>query len=374
MPGHPHLAWVRGYSQRGVGSLPNTQTALYRMSDLISKGYMSAEAGRGLLTECGLVDLVWEITWAEDYETPDADLQDRIGNVEGYAIFVHGWTGNHTIWEDMPGMVVTGNRRLVSIAVDHNGFGESVFIDQTPSLESCNPPAAIKTIERWIELLKLRRQPGDPTPKVINFIGHSMGGAMLFYLNPMNWRFGEETRLALAPALLLNDTLHKAFFTALGVGIGLVDRFRIFAPVEKLVEPRMVEAVCEGGSEYIKQAHTRQYGMTPRGITAATFEAMGLLNNWEIPRKWDLFRVMLGHKDVLVGLVPMMDMLSEMEFPAGNVRVVAGSHYMFSVGRQTALQHSQNRELAVQDILDLHRKALDQQKTGKLVGGSRGFG
>ncbi len=374
MPGFPHLAWVRGYSQRGVGSLPNTQTALYRMSDLVSKGYMSAEVGRGLLADCGLVDLVWEITWAEDYETPDADLPDRMGNVEGYTIFIHGWTGNHTIWEEMPGMVVSGNRRVVSITVDHNGFGESVFVDQTPSRESCNPPAAIKTIEKLIDVLKLRRQPGDPTPKVMNFVGHSMGGAMLFYLDPMNWRHGEETRLALAPALLLNDNIHKAFFTALGVGIGLVDRLRILTPVERLISPRMVDAVCDGGSDFIKQAHTRQYGMTPRGITASTFEAMGLLNNWEIPRKWDLFRVMLGHKDVLVGLLPMMDMLSEMEFPAGNVRVVAGSHYMFSVGRQTALQHSQNRELVVQDILDLHRRALDQQKTGKLVGGSRGFG
>jgi hypothetical protein len=274
----------------------------------------------------------------------------------------------------MPAMVVTGNRRLVAISLDHNGFGGSVFIDATPSVESCNPPAAMRTIERWLEVVKLRRQPGERDPKVINLVGHSMGGAMLFYLNPMNWRYGEETRLALAPALLLNDTLHKAFFTALGVGIGLVDRLRILTPVERLIQPRMVDAVCEGSSDFVKQAHTEQYNQTPRGITAATFEAMGLLNNREIPRTWDLFRIMLGHKDVLVGLIPMMDMLSEMEFPAGNVRVVAGSHYMFSVGRQTALQHSQNRELVVQDILDLHQRALGRQKSGKLVGGRAGFG
>jgi pimeloyl-ACP methyl ester carboxylesterase len=374
MPGYPHLAWLRGYSQRGPGPLTNTQTALYRMTDLLNKGFVHPDAGRGLLLECGLVDLVWEITWAEDYETPDDDLQERIGNVDGYTIFIHGWTGNHTVWEEMPGMVVLGNHRLVSITVDHNGFGESVFVDSSPSLESCNPPTAMKSIEKWIDLLKIRRQPGDTNLRVINFVGHSMGGAMLFYLNPMNWRIGEETRLALSPALLLNDTLHKAFFTALGVGIGLVDRLRFLTPVERLIEPRMVDAVCEGGSDFIKQAHAQQYSATPRGTTAATFGAMGLLNNWEIPRKWDLFRVMLGHKDVLVGLLPMMDMLSEMEFPAANVRVVAGSHYMFSVGRQTALQHSQNRDLVVQDILDLHRRALDQQKTGKLVGGRAGFG
>jgi pimeloyl-ACP methyl ester carboxylesterase len=369
-----NLAWVQGYSERGAGPLPNTQTALYRLSDLIQKGLIEGAQGRALLMECGLVDLAWRVTWAEDYATPDNELQASIGNVEGYVIFIHGWTGNHSIWEEAPAMVVNSHRRLVAITIDHNGFGVSRFVDETPSLESCNPPAAMKTIEKWVELLRIRRQPGDPGQKVINFVGHSMGGAALFYLNPMSWRVGEETRLALAPALLLNDNLHKAFFTAMGIGIGLVDRFRIFEHVERLIQPRMVDAVCEGGSDFIREAHTAQYNQTPRGITAATFEAMGLLNNWEIPRKWDLFRVMLGHKDVLVGLLPMMDMLSEMEFPAAHVRVVAGSHYMFSVGRATALQHSQNRDLVVNDIIELHRLALDQQKTGKVVGGSRGFG
>jgi hypothetical protein len=79
----------------------------------------------------------------------------------------------------------------------------------------------------------------------------------------------------------------------------------------------------------------------------------------------------LGHKDTLVGLLPMMDMLSEMEMPAGHIRVVAGSHYMFSVGTDTVFQHAQNRDLAVQDILALHDRALDMQKSGK---GRVGFG
>ncbi|MCA9914309.1 MAG: hypothetical protein KC496_13230, partial [Anaerolineae bacterium] len=82
------------------------------------------------------------------------------------------------------------------------------------------------------------------------------------------------------------------------------------------------------------------------------------------------------HRDALVGLSSMMDLLSLMEVPAGNVRVVAGSHYMFSVGQDTAFQHAQNRDLALQDILNLHSQALTLQKTGQWVGGdgSRGFG
>src|SRR5262249_3014328 len=139
-------------------------------------------------------------------------------------------------------------------------------------------------------------------------------------------------------------------------------------------KPNMVQALCEGSSQFVKQAHTKQYDETPRGTTAATFRAMGLLSDWEIPHKWDTFRVMLGHKDPLVGLNPMMDMLSVMEVPAGDVRVGAGTHYMFSVGQDTAFQHAQNRELALEDILALHAIALDQQKSGATTGGSRFFG
>lgn len=368
------LTWALGYSQRAPGPVHNTQTAFYRMTDLIKKNAFDASVARNVLLDSGLMDMVWEVTWAEDFDTPDEYLEERLHDVEGYVIFIHGWTGNHTIWEELPGMIVKANRRLVAISVDHNGFGESRFVEETPRLDACCPPSAMATMDRWVNALKLRRQPGDPNRKVLNFVGHSMGGAALFYLNPMRWDYGEETRYAVAPALLLNDTVHKAFFNAMGLGISLVDKLRIFEPVENFIRPNMVEAVCEGSSEFVKEIHTRQYGETPRGTTAATFRAMGLLQNWEIARRWDTFRVILGHKDSLVGLTPMMDMLSAMEVPAGNVRVVAGSHYMFSVGRETAFQHAQNRELVLNDILELHDCAYDMQKTGQRTGGSRGFG
>lgn len=366
------LTWARGFSQREPGTLPNTHTAFYKMSDLIAKGLVDSNMGRGMLHDSRLMDMVWRVTWAEDFEVPDDELTGRFFDADGFVIFIHGWTGNHTIWEEMPEMVVRGNRRLVAISVDHNGFGDSRFVEENPSLEHCCPPSAMSTMERWISALKLRRQPGDPNRKVINFVGHSMGGAALFYLNPINWDMGEETRYAIAPALLLNDTLHRAFFNTMGIGISIVDKLRIFETVENLIKPNMVNAVCEGSSDYVRQAHTLQYDQTPRATTSATFRAMGMLQNWEIAHKWDLFRTMLGHKDTLVGLVPMMDLLSGLEVPAGNIRVVAGSHYMFSVGPDTAFQHAQNRELAVNDILDLHDRALQLQKTGK--GGSRGFG
>jgi pimeloyl-ACP methyl ester carboxylesterase len=371
----PTLPWVTGYLKREPGRIDNTYTADYSLVDLIRKGLVDAEDADRMLGESGLEDFFWQLTWPEDYETPDEYLSDRIINVQGYCIFVHGWTGNHKIWEDLPGLTVMANRRLVAISVDHNGFGKSVFREHSPALEACNPPAAMKVLEDWVDVLKIRRQPGQPQRKVLNFIGHSMGGATLFYMDPMKWAFGETTRYALAPALLLEDDQHRRFYTALGTGIGILQRIPALEFVERLVKPTVVNRLTAGSSVYVKEVHTAQYNDTPRGITGATFVAMGRLQNTEIAHNWDLFRVMLGHRDPLVGLTAMMDLLGKLEVPAGNVRVVPGTHYMFSIGNETptnAYQHAQNRELVVQDILGLNERAYKMQTQGQLVGGDKG--
>jgi hypothetical protein len=107
------MSWFNGYSRREPGETENTFSATYRMVDLIDKGYVDAEEGRAFLEEAGLNDFLWEVTWPEDFETPDEMLENRLRDVQGYAIFIHGWTGNHSIWEELPGLVVSANRRLV---------------------------------------------------------------------------------------------------------------------------------------------------------------------------------------------------------------------------------------------------------------------
>lgn len=365
------LEWTRGYSYRTPGIIPNTYTATYHMTTLIKRELVDPSAGRAMLDECGLAEFKWQVTWPEDYPTPDEDLSDRISNVQGYAVFVHGWTGNHKIWEELPGMVCMANRRMVSISVDHNGFGESIFTSHTPELAMCNPPAAMRAMERWLEVVKLRRQPGDTQLKVVNLIGHSMGGAMLFYANPLHWREGELTRYALAPALLLEAEQGRRFFTTLGVGISILQRAKFLEFVERFIKPSMLRNLSAGASERVKEIHNRQYNETPRGITGATFMAMGLLNDFEIPRNWEFFRVMLGHRDPLVDLTDMLDLLCKLEFPASHTRVVAGTHYMFSIGGESsynAFQHVQARDLVVEDILYLQEHALKLQRTGRRVG------
>jgi pimeloyl-ACP methyl ester carboxylesterase len=361
------IEWARGYVSRAAGDLPNTYTALYSMKKLLAEGYINKRDENGLLLDANLSDFWWEVTWTEDFETPDEDLPARFAEAQGYAIFIHGWTGNHTIFEALPGMVVTENRRLIAISVDHNGFGKSSFLAE-PAIERCNPPAAMYTLERWIDAIKIRRQRGDSNPRTINLIGHSMGGATLFYANPIKWNFGELTRYSLAPALLLEDEIKQAFYSTLGLAIELVNRIPAFELIERAIKPRIISTLCAGASDYIKQAHDNQYRETPRGTTAATLTAMGVLRDWEIPRNFDLMRVMLSHRDALVGLTPMIDLVCTLEFPSANVRVVPGSHYMFSVGRDSAFQHAQNRDLVIEDILMLHNRAYEMQKSGRKVG------
>jgi pimeloyl-ACP methyl ester carboxylesterase len=366
----PH-SWVMGYRARKNGLVGNTYTAEYSMLDLIHKGFITKSEGTDFLARARLNDFCWEMTWPEDFETPDELLETVMKNAHGFVVFVHGWTGNHLIWENLPGMVVTGNRQLVAFTLDHNGFGHSIFNDHTPELDTCNPPAAMNTLQHWINLMNLRRQPGQPMSKVINLVGHSMGGATLFYLNPIHWNYGEVTRYALAPALLLEDELYRTFFTTLGIGISILERLPRLEVFERLIKPTMVRSLCEGASEFVKNTHSCQYDETPRGITGATFMAMGRLKNREIAHTWETFKVMLGHKDRLVGLTGMLDLLAKLEFPVGHIRVVPGSHYMFSVGTETPLNafiHAQARELVVEDILGLHQQALNMQRKGQKIG------
>lgn len=371
LPGNQHLNWVSGYTQRGKGRVGDTYILDYHLKKLIAEGWIDREAGMQLLQDAGLEDFHFQITFPEDFDMPDDMLVDRIANTQGYVIFVHGWTGNALIWEDLPGMLTLTNRQLVAISVDHNGFGDSTFADKTPELDTCNPPACMKTLEQWIDLMRLRRQIGEPRIKVITFVGHSMGGATLFYSDPLKWRYGECTRLALAPALLLEDEIHRLFYTTLGLGIGILQYLPALQVLERFIKPEMLNTLVAGATENVKQLHSAQYSRTPRGVTGATFMAMGRLSNYEIARDFSLMRVMLGHRDPLVGLTAMMDLLGKLEFPAANIHVVPGTHYMFSVGRETPMNaylHAQNRELVIEDILELHDQAVKMQKKGKWVG------
>ncbi len=361
-----HVGWAAGYSEwsRAAGAVPNTQTAHYSLRNLAERGLLDRSDVNRMLLDSKLYDFHWNMTWADDHATTDEELSGKLGAVDGYVVFLHGWTGSSAIWEDLPGMVAAKNPRLVSLAVDHNGFGETCFAEAMPDFAHCSPIAAMRAIERWIDLLGLRRQRGDPRPKTVSLVGHSMGGAALFFAEEANWRLGELTRLAIAPALLLHDEVHRAFYTTLGLGIGLVGRLQFLETIEGIVSPRILEVLTAGASDAVVQEHHRIYESTPRSVTARTFAAMGTIKRHPHSLAWDHMRVILGHRDLLVGLIPMMDLLEELNFRVDQVRVVMGTHYLFSLGNEMRKVHEQNRQLVLDDILMLHEQGLQRQRSG----------
>jgi pimeloyl-ACP methyl ester carboxylesterase len=357
--------WLTAYRIRDEGPLTGTQSATYSLNEVAAKGFLSRDDIAGLLVDAQLRDFVWRVTWSDDRFTPDDQIDDQVLDADGYVIFIHGWTGTRDIWEDMPALVVQRNPRLVAITVDHNGFGESSFIDPMPDFDICNPIAAMKVIERWLEMLKPRRQPGDPRLKTINYVGHSMGGAALFFVDESQYRLGEQTRLAIAPALLLDDQANRTFFTTLGLGIGLVGRLRILEVIDDLISPSVLEALAEGATDFVKEIHANIYENTPKSVTARVLAAMGVLKQHPTAHTWDLMEVFLGHKDRLVALVPMLNLLEELDFDVDQIHVTLGTHYLFSIGDDRKKPHQQNRELVIDHILELHERGLKRQRTGE---------
>ena len=365
-----HLSWITGYKSRKAGFAPNTYVAEYLLTDLIQKGHINRRTGQTFLLKAGLTDFHWEITWQDDTQTPDANLIEHIDKVDGYVVWVHGWTGNMHIWEELPVKAVVAKPQLVSIAIDHNGFGLSPFENQTPALDLCDPQAAMRTLQSFIDLIGIRQQtPGTP-PKVINLVGHSMGGATLFFLDSQQWQQGEVTRFAVAPALLAEDETHKAFYSALGVGINLVHDFELLEAFEKILTPRILETLAAGASSLVVALHDKQYKATPRGVTAATISAMGRVDRKTVQKidksSFKMMRVMLGHRDPLVDLTSMIDFLGTIKFPAPNIHVVPGTHYMFSVRDDedslSSYHHEQARDMLLKDVLGLHEQASITRK------------
>ena len=117
MPTENSLAWGQYFYDRSRANVPGTDHALYRMTDLITRGALDPHMAWAVLHDSLLLDMVWRVTWADDDGLPDPFLPQRFVDCDGWVIFMHGWTGNYAIWESIPGLVVTSNRRIVAIAV-----------------------------------------------------------------------------------------------------------------------------------------------------------------------------------------------------------------------------------------------------------------
>jgi len=348
--------WSSGFTAWLPERVSPVRRVGYTLRDLARRGLLDAEAVEAFCQETYLADFAWRLLWADADPRPDGEsLAYALAQAEGVVVFVHGWDGNGDIWEDMPAQVLKKNPRLIALVPDVNGFGGTPFVTHTPPLDRCGPPAVMASLERWIDLLDLRGVLADGRLRPFTFVGHSMGGAALFFLDDSHWQPHEVGRIAAAPALLLNDRQRRRFYKTLSTGIHLsrlndfIDRL-----AENVIAPRMIEALASGGSERVRAEHHRIYRVTPEGVVARTFAALGRLEAHFDQDEWPHFVVFLAHRDRLVGLQNTLELLESIHFHPAQIRLVLGDHYFFSVGCQASL-HAQNRAMLIAEIMAMHR-------------------
>jgi len=347
--------WTREHRTARQESTEDVVSTSYALSDVVQAGLIKQKDAADFRDQTGLADFAWRVFWPEEAIT-GRRYEEAMGRARGVVVFMHGWDGSHAIWEQIPAMVCAANPRLVALAPDVNGFGGSPFVYELPPINACDPAADMAAVEHWVELLGLRSSArAKRRLRIVTLVGHSMSGAALFYLDESLWREHEVGRLAVAPALLLNDGMRKSFYKALGVGIWAGSAAETLGWLKERLAPSIVEMLIGAASQAVKAEHVRLFNATPKGVIAQTFFAMGATPHQVEPRRWRHFRVMLGHKDRLVGIKPMLDLLEELGFASNQVRVVLGDHYHFSVSNQSRRLHLRNRKILVKEILAMHR-------------------
>lgn len=329
------------------------KSQLHRLSHTVDNHFLSPKKFEQFRAETGLADVTWRVYYHRRPHRKTQCAAEAVSSAQGYVVLMHGWTGSHAIWEDIPALICQANPRLVCFVPDVNGFGGSPFIkDDPPPLEQCGPRGAMHATEAWLSLLQIHRL--GPQRQVFTFVGHSMSGAALFHKTTAGW---EETRyglLALAPAMLNKDTVKQTLYRTLGLGIGtglqydLLDRFK-----DKMVGP-VIEILASNASRAVKKEHSKIFKQVSKGTIAQTFFALGLAQETPPTRDWDNLYIVLGHADRLVALGPTLNLLEEMGLKSCHLQVVLGDHYFFSISQQSRRLHSFNRDEVVRHVLRLH--------------------
>jgi len=346
--------WVNGHGAVRQEATEGIVSTGYTLNELGRAGLIEPQRAADFRAQTGLADFAWRVFWPGAAGEGDRHAE-AMARARGFVLFMHGWDGSQAIWEQIPALVCAANPQLVALAADVNGFSGSPFADELPPVEACDPAANMAAIERWLELLGLRSSPRATSRlRIITLVGHSMSGAALFYLDEARWRPHEVGRLAVAPALLVNDGLRKSFYKALGVGIWAGSTTDALGWLKTRLAPSIVEMLIGAASRAVKDEHARIFNTTPKGVLAQTFFAMGKIPRQVKPHLWRHFHVVLGHKDRLVGVKPMLDLLEELGFTSDQVRVVLGDHYHFSVSNESRRLHLRNRGTLIKAILSLH--------------------
>ncbi len=332
---------VRSEAENGVYS------ASYTLQKLVDVGAISDQQFEQFQQETLLGDFYWRAYWRRGDLIIGGGRGRFPQRADAVVVFMHGWDGSGEIWENLPARVASNEHNLLVLVPDVNGFFRTPFKKPDEiGFQHCTPSANMQAIELWLELLGVlggRRH----TPVV--FVGHSMSGAALFYFDEKRWRQHHIGRVALAPALLMNDMMRKSFYRALGLGIFAGQKLSL-EQLSNSLSPMVINQLISGASKSVQATHEKVFKATAKETLSNTFYAIGRAELPANGKKRQDFMVVLGHEDRLVGLTSMLALLAKLGFGSRQVRAVLGDHYFFSVGQHSRSLHQESREIALEEI------------------------
>jgi pimeloyl-ACP methyl ester carboxylesterase len=293
--------------------------------------------------ETGLADFYGEITYHQDL--PDKNLAQILQETTGFVIFMHGWDGTHRTWEDLPMRLVQQNPQLVCLNLDVNGFGQSSFSKDPPSVKHCNLPAAMGAVEKWLNLLGLWPTPYRQRKPFYLFVGHSMGGGMTFYKNEPDWRNDVYGCYAMSPGIFCNDPKRRLVYKL--VGYGTLIPFGTL--IKNFLARRVIWFAMREASKKDQQEHEQVFYATSFGTLANTIIAIGGSPR-PLRQDWSSFKLALGNRDVLVSTRQTLSFVEELGFLPNQIRVTMGDHYFFSYDDTSPITHLYNRQVVLDDL------------------------
>jgi pimeloyl-ACP methyl ester carboxylesterase len=362
-PYRQRWAWVEGRGTVRPEEIPDVASAAFALSALADRGLLTTRQLADFQDATGLADLAWRAFWSQTaLAEAGGNYRALLRRAQGFVIFMHGWNGSGEVWEHLPALTCAANPRLVALSPDLNGFGGSPFLAEVPAVEQCDPPAVMQSVTYWVNMLGLRSSArARRRRRVITFVGHSMGGAALFYFQEQGWHANEFVRCAVAPALLVDEELRQGFYRALGVGLWTGKPAEALENIKARLTPRVVENLVADASATTRAVHSRIFETTPKGTLAQTFYAMGLVPHEFERKRWRNFRVILARDDRMMDVSQMLHVLDELGLASNQIQVVWGNHYLYSVGDRSHRIHLRNREIVLGEILHLHELCRERQ-------------
>jgi hypothetical protein len=296
--------------------------------------------------QTGLADIYWETTYCQKNNL-NITLAETIESVDGFVIFLHGCNGSHYIWEDLPIRLIEQHKNIICLNPDIHGFGKSPFIDNLPSVKYASMPAAMETVEYWLSVIGLWPAVHHKRKPFYLFVGHSMGGGMLFYKDEFNWLNDIYGCYMMGPSMFYNDFKRRFLYKMVAIG----NLIPYITPLKNLSADIMVWSVMNGSSHVAKSEHSHYGSYRDFQTVSATMNGISLSPK-PFRTDWSQFKIVMGHRDIVASPKKMLNYVEQLGFESHQIRIVLGDHYFFSHDENSPDNHKNNRQIVLEDLVN----------------------